>query len=496
MILDKQSNKARERGMAIIELMIALGVSSLIITGAILLVFGGQTAGLDVKLSGKGLSHTVSSLESSLGEVGKKWNLAATAGSFTIEGFYEATTTVEDISPCVKFVGSDLGWESEKSRSQSSGLGSLVGSIEEAKSLGSPCDPFPPNDWDTPEVFGSVSASEINGSAKDVVVSYISSERYAFLAVNHNSDSSKDDFYSVNVSDPTNPIVSPNSINTGFGLVNLAVNGDYIFSAHASSTEQFQVIKITDPENPYLVTSVSLPGVDPTGSYPEGRSIAYYDDKVYVGTAETSGPELHVFDVINPESPVHVDSENVGRNINDIIVRDGYIYIATGPGIEVSGQYNPLKILDLNLNEVGNYKTAGNQQGRSLYLLGSVLYLGRDQVADSENDFHVVDISDPANPVELGSVNLNLDNNSIVSSMVVQGSHAFMGTKDSASQDSLLIYDVSDLSSIIRINTCTAGSPLPQDLSGLVYSENLLYASFESNAGFRVIYDDPDEVCS
>ena len=177
------------------------------------------------------------------------------------------------------------------------------------------------------------------------------------------------DFAIVALHDP----YSTRFLTAGFGINKIDVANDYAFAAHHSSSSQLLIIDISEPDEARVVASSTLPGV--AGARPEAVSIFYFDSKIYVGTKRTAGHEFHVFDVSNPQLPVWLGSREVNHNINEIVVKDGFAFLAT------SGNIRDLIVLDVHdpsaIAQVSAVDLPGNEDGRSIYVAHDTILLGR-----------------------------------------------------------------------------------------------------------------------
>lgn len=167
---------------------------------------------------------------------------------------------------------------------------------------------------------------------------------------------------------------TPNFLSTGFGINAFDAAENYVFAAQNSSTSQLAIINVDNPALPRLVATSTLPGLA-GGSRPEGVSITYYDSKVFIGTKRTAGNEFHIFDVSNPAMPVWLGSKELNHNINDIFAAGGYAFLAT------SGNISDIIILDIrnpaHINQVAAVDLPGSEDGRSIYVVGNEIFLGR-----------------------------------------------------------------------------------------------------------------------
>ncbi|OGZ11954.1 MAG: hypothetical protein A3C93_05950 [Candidatus Lloydbacteria bacterium RIFCSPHIGHO2_02_FULL_54_17] len=512
--------KQKNGGWSTLELLIALGIMTVVLVPATQVVLGNTEFARDTRFSQAALVMAEHNIENAGRELHADWDSATTEYDSTSEVLPDEkseTMTITDISECLKEVTSQLDWNNSPIRSQATGITTLVTNPSEVRRLGGGCNTMPPSgDWDTPEVLGYTSPSVIDGEATGIDVMNFAGQRYAFLTSVHSSPA-KDDFWVIDGTDPEStppPVVGQIHVSPGLNAIDVArleiggVSKTYAFAANDDNADHLMVIDITDP-----LTATHL--VSASRSLPEmttgvARSIFYYDEKVYIGTQylgcplcpSTQNNEFHIFDVSDPTSPVWEGSIDVDRNVNAIVVSDGVAYLATGPGS--SSPYTPLKIFDVDpdsltyLQEIGSFAVPSDEQGTSLYLLGTKLYLGRERATASNKDFYILDVTNPVAPQEFpggSSVKLALTGaTAVVKDIEVQGRYAFLAIENTTSQDTFQVWDVATTNDLRRLNVCTAGDPLPQDMNGLVFVDNLIFASFRSNAAFRILYDTPD-VC-
>jgi len=216
------------------------------------------------------------------------------------------------------------------------------------------------------------------------------------------------------------------AINVGPGLNSIDVSEGIVYGAQKSTTTQ---VAIFDSSNLSLIATSTLPGV--AGVRPEGWSIFYYDDRVYVGTKRTAGREFHVFDVKNPKNPRWLGSLEVNHNINNIVVRENLAFLAT------SGNVRDLIVLNVadpqNMFQISSLDLPGGEDGRSLDLRGKTLYIGRFRSTAGNPEFYIVDVGKlfgdqgyaDVNEISiLGSYPIFADVNSIA----VQYDYAILGT--------------------------------------------------------------------
>jgi hypothetical protein len=178
----------------------------------------------------------------------------------------------------------------------------------------------------------------------------------------------------IDVSDPANPQqVGLCDVRTN--ATRVAVSGNYAYVANGT---RFQVIEISDPTNPWEVTSRLSFG-------DEVKEVAVEGDLVYVAN---SGRGLRVRDVSAPESPDIVGRYLTGDVIGGVAVSGDYMYVCEGD----SG----LRVVDIS------EPSCPTGVGRYVQGVGDVaVSSGYAYVSSGGDGLRVVDISDPANPYEV-----------------------------------------------------------------------------------------------
>ncbi|MEK7507874.1 MAG: hypothetical protein AAB602_02205 [Patescibacteria group bacterium] len=493
-------------GFSTIEMLIAFSFFALIIGGVSVMALSNQVVALDTQLSNQALLKADQWLETLKTTAALNWSSANSIPLSAPDSDYQQYEVfVQDISPCAKYVSSAVLWHSSPTRSQKTEYITLLTNPAEAIAMGGGCDPIPPGEWDNPGSFGSVDLSGSDGTGVDA--HYINGIRYAIITADPSS-ASAEDFIVVDVSDPDNLDLSDivSEIDTGPGLNGVAVGKTYAYVVQNENTDQLQVIDVSNPAAPSLVISVALPNI--TFSCPggnkclAGRSVAYYGNKVYVGTAyianlalpSTQNNEFHIFDVSSPANPVWLGSLNVNHNVNDIEVRGNYAYLAT------SDDVGEMTVVDVS-NPVASFVAgkfdaqatgggASNEDGWSIDVVGSYAYFGRERVnGGTERDFYILNVSNPASVSVVGSkiVGMTSGNDIYISGIAKQGNYAFLSTTDS--NEPFFVLDVADPSNPVNYSAC--GLNFSQVTRGLKYLDNLIFTVNRSNDILRIIYDQP-----
>lgn len=225
---------------------------------------------------------------------------------------------------------------------------------------------------------------------------------------------------------PSSSLRSPRSINVGLGLNKVDATSDNVFVAHNSSTTQMMVVRINSVQDIELVASSTLPNV--AGVRPEAVSLFYFASKVYIGTKRTAGHEFHIFDVSDPFNPRWLGSKEVNHNINEIVVKDGFAFLAT------SGNVRDLIIL--NVNNPARITTAievdlpGNEDGKTVNVFGNIIFLGRHRgLVPGHNELQILRYSIDTNT---GFIEVSLIDSALIgydiNALTYAGGYLFVST--------------------------------------------------------------------
>lgn len=449
------------KGQSTIEILIAIAVLATAIGAALVSVFGGQSLSLDSGESAKALRIAQQSIEQT--ENRARFDFDILASSSAIQDEFSKQISVENASSGTKKVTVRVSWNTDPLRTQKVELVTYVTNWYQNNATGGDTGGGGlGGNWNNPQTLGSIdlgageSATDLDVVNKIVYMTAIA------------SDPKKADFFVVDATNGQSPSII-SSIDTGPGLNALDAAGSYAYAAQNKTSNQLQVISISDKNNPTSTSQYTLPGVSGAGAV--GWSIFYYNSKVYVGTKNASGPEFHIIDVSNPASPTEVGSYEVGADVNKIVVRNSTAYLAT---TKTSSQ---LLILDVSnpssITKIGSYNSSAN--ANSLHLVGSKLYLGLAQNASSE--LRVLDISNASSVSVLGSAEIGSD----INDLTVRDYLAFLATSDSNNE-----FQVWDISNDANINKVSSFN-FPQVANGIDYEDNLVYVAVRSNDGLRII---------
>lgn len=387
------------RGFSTLELLIALSLIVIVMTGAVAAISSAQYWLLTSKVSLEALYKNKAMAERVQSDSLLNFqNVSSTVASVSLEAAapsdqscltgglcYFTQTTVADISSCAKAVRVDVSWKLGLRYATSTLPTTMfINHPKEITALGGDClVREPEGNWglDNPLVGSSASLSAQGISGMDVLgeYAYVTSNLSPYFRV-----------YRMYQDPLSAPVFISSSSESGVRLNDIDVIRDYktgrsyAYVTKHSSTSQLAVYDVTEPASPTLLIDVSLFGVSSTGSFPQGWRVMAYGNQLFVVSRETTGPELHIFSIINPRLPVELTSAviNLNRTVNDLVVRDAtvagvikrFLYLAASSDLKEVGVYDvtgsvPIEVAAINLS--------GAADASSLHLNGNRLYVGR-----------------------------------------------------------------------------------------------------------------------
>jgi hypothetical protein len=162
-----------------------------------------------------------------------------------------------------------------------------------------------------------------------------------------------------------------------------------------------------------------------------GLSIAYANQKAYLGRVNGGGREFFIFNVADPNNPILLGQRHLNGSPNDIVVNDNFAYIGS------TDNASELQILDISdpatIANAGKLTTvdltaanSGNATADAIALAtdGSYLYMTRN----GGSEFLIFDIqtnpANPGNPVGQTNALVGAPNDIVVNGNYVFGASA------------------------------------------------------------------------
>lgn len=409
-------------GSITLELIIAFAVLSLVLTSVILLTASSDALVFEREDTERAIAKQLT----------RESTVAAASTSIRDRIAYSAVVTTEDRTPCLVQITATA--TSSGTAGDGVSFVTLLGDIQLIQALGGDCEyEAATSSW---RLIQDQSSLPLSGTSIDVLngYAYIGLTTPPYFAVVH-------DGHQIAFQNGFALPEPPNALDAA-----LVDGTPYVFFAMASSSNQFVAVNARDAENPAIVASRSLSGVNPLGNDPAAYRVRYFDGTAYVATRFISGtqPELHLFDVRDPAQAYERSMGNIGTTVHgmEVRIRGGktYLYAATTHDArelavyDVTSGATPIQTVDL----------PGNQDGDSLAIQGNILFLGRASNTGGP-ELYVFDITDPERaPVLIGTAEITSKD---ITAIVPVGDLLFISaTNDGVGNRMLLVYDAHTLS--------------------------------------------------
>ncbi len=222
--------------------------------------------------------------------------------------------------------------------------------------------------------------------------------------------------------------------------------------------ENLQVVDVSDPTAPTIVNTVSFNG--------SAREVASFPGFLLISMSNA----LRSYDLTNPEAPVFVDSLVFGdlthTTSGHIEVVGNIAYVPTNPALELVDLTTP--------DELSLISSVDIQGASAIKTTGSLAVV----VGDANEDFVILDVSNPAAPVTRSSLALvpEVEDVELIGDLAVLGAR----TRTNAGTGQLLTIDFSnpDVPSVSRIVNRPAG------ITDLFLDGSTLY-TVQAKAGLR-----------
>ncbi len=462
----------RDRGSSLIEVLVALAIITVAISGSVFLLSQGQVSGVDTAQRESALYLAQNNLESARKAARDDFDSLVSIAPATTNGF-TTETVVTNVNTSAKKILSRTSWDVTPGGVQKVELTTIVTDWQNACPDPNDCGGGgTTGDWRNPRTLGTIDLGPGNSATDIDVVNKI-----VYLSASA-SAAAKPDFFIINATNGSNPFIA-SSINTGSSLNAIDVSNGYAYVAQDDPATQLQIIDTSNLSSPVLKKSFALLGVSGPGAV--GNTIFYGYGKVFIGTKKAIGPEFHIIDVTSPLNPVELGSIEINADVNSIYVNGRYAYLATSDTQE-------LKIYDVNSPalpvKVGGYDAPGSTEyGKVVWYLKKTLFLGRLKGGNvsTNHEFHIFDIDDPINPDNLGSKNFIAD----INDMRARDDLAFIGTSDSNAE--FQVWNITNPGNI----SFWSSFNFPQVASGIDFEDNLVYVAVRSNDALRIITSGP-----
>jgi hypothetical protein len=250
---------------------------------------------------------------------------------------------------------------------------------------------------------------------------------------------------------PIKSLTEIGQINNGDAAVAIC-RGNYVYTAGWNKTSNsFNIIDMSDPTSPVTKGSYNVG---------QGYGLALNGNYAYIqtdggGNGIFTKGTVGIMDITDPTNPVPIMENNLGYNsAYQTYYHNGYVY---DPSYNIIGIYS---VADpANLVHVTNINTT-----KDTYWLA---FSGNYMYGIDKNKLRIWDISDPAAPIETGSISdADLGN---YNGIAVKGNHVFVG-----SNAKILVFDVSDKNNPTLVTTLALTSGTGSSLNEARILDNYL----------------------
>jgi hypothetical protein len=277
----------------------------------------------------------------------------------------------------------------------------------------------------------------------------------AYLVTENNSSGSE--FYILDVSNIYNPF-QISSLNMGSSVTSVVVQGDYAYLSTKRNTGELRVVDVSSPNSPFIAATVNLSGNQ------NAYDLVVNETELYI----LQDDDLHSFSITDPTDPEMLDKIDLDGDANELYLSGNNVYVAT------EDDDKELQIIDVtnpaNLQAIGEYDLPGSLKGTDVFVQGTRAYISTEN-SGSNPEFYIFEISDPTDPVFIGSYEAGEK----IHSFAIVGPYALLGTNFLDAE--LNVIDVSFPSSISEVSSF--------DLSGNVLGMSancaVIYAATSSN---------------
>ena len=322
-------------------------------------------------------------------------------------------------------------------------------------------------DVTTPSSMSVISSLELGESLNDVDID--PGEDYAFIATDNNSE----EVIVVHLSTFTEEV----SIDTT-GSDNaeaVEVYGGHVYVGSSANSNDLMVVRVEQGgwNTPTLVASVDKDSNHNTDAIYVSGSYVYL-----VTNNNNSYQDFFVYYITTPTSPTYLGSLDLGSDVTDVVVSGDYAYVSTSDN---SGE---MKVIDVTTKTsptlLATFNASGSQDGKSIAISGSTVFLGR--VQSSNPELYTIDVSTPSSPSTLDTTEYSAN----LLALVVSGTYLFAATADNSKE--LAVFDASTTSNVTEVasyNASGSENALSIDLSGTT----LVLGRADASSGELLVFD-------
>jgi len=211
----------------------------------------------------------------------------------------------------------------------------------------------------------------------------------------------------------------------------IEIRGQYAYLT-VEDTDEFVVVDISNPADMQVVSRIFLDAFEP-------RSMAVSGGYVYISDHDGIGS---IVNISNPHAPIEVVVDADWGGTAPLLVSGNYLFAGTGfsayTSFDISDPLNPVELGSVSTNIISN--------GIGADISGDYIYV----LSASSDSLEIIDISDKANPVIVGNISETLPALLNDGSVDAAGGYVYVTTLNGLS-----IFNVSDPTNPVLVTTIT-----------------------------------------
>lgn len=316
-------------------------------------------------------------------------------------------------------------------------------------------------DWSNPIESQGVNISGNNDGFRIAV-----SGDYAYVVMNGGGP----DFVIFDITNPDSP-VQVGGLTLGGTLTDVKVTGDYVYLSSTQNGEELKIIDVSNRALPIQVGFYNLSG----GA--DAQALDINGDTLYVGRESSNTDELSVFDITNRTNPILQGSLNLGAGALEIKYLNNYVYIASESNLQ---ELQVANVTNPNAPAFTSFiNIPSNNDANTVAAFGTTVLIG----TAGTGDLRIFDVTNPSLPSQIGFYNGTDDIKDI--DLGNSNNYAFLATD--ANNAEFQVVDISNPASPFLLGSVDV--PGNTDLNGLAYHalKDRVYAVGTSNSEELVV---------
>jgi len=443
------SHRPAEGGFALVEVLLAAVIFSLLATGLVgAIAYGQQSTATSgnraraTELADEGLQVVRNIRDASysnlaagtygLAQSGNVWTLS---GSSDTTGIFTRQLVVASAGANRQVVPSTVSW------TQASGTATQVSATTELTNWAANL-----KSW-----LNAILAGTYQPAGTQSGLKVATAGNYAYVVRSGGTPN----FFVVNISNPTSPTLA-GSANVGANPTNIFVSGSYAYISDSADTGELQIVNISNPAIPVLTSTYDAAGNANANSVFVSGNYAYL-----VRAANGGSSEFVIVDISNPAAPTLVGSYGNNITMTDVYISGSYAFVGT------SSTTQGLLVLYIGIPSLPLLTTSYTLSPTSA--VTSMVASGTNLLITQGSTLTAYNISNPSAVSKTGSVTSS--SSAAINDITVDptNSYAFLAT--SSTTVPFQVVNISSLTSMSVVKTVALGTA--NNLQGVAYNTSL-----------------------